>query len=271
MPEPRTSALGTLVGVVAESALTAPVRSEESGSLTMRCLAIVPAFNEAGSVGDVVREIQAELPGFGIIVVDDGSSDATAVEAERAGAVVLRMPFNVGIGGAVQAGYMYARDHGHDVAIQIDGDGQHKAGEVEKLLAPLREGRADMVVGTRWRGEGDNRTSPARRVGTVLFARLVSLIVRQRVTDTTSGFRAVNRAGIRLFATDYPHDYPEVETTALAFRHGLRVLEVPVSMRERSAGASSITLVRSVYYVVKVTLALFVGVFRRRVDIPEDA
>ena len=158
----------------------------------------------------------------------------------------------------------------YDVAIQIDGDGQHVAGEVEKLLEPLREGRADLVVGTRWRGEGDNRTSPARRVGTVMFARLVSLIVRQRVTDTTSGFRAVNRDGILLFSVEYPHDYPEVETTALAFRHGLRMLEVPVTMRDRASGESSITLIRSVYYVVKVTLALFVGMFRKPVDIPED-
>ena len=219
--------------------MSAPARSDGTAPLTMRCLAIVPAYNEADSVGDVVAEIKSVLPNLGIVVVDDASRDGTAVAAERAGAVVLRLPFNLGIGGAVQAGYMYARDHRYDVAIQIDGDGQHVAGEVEKLLEPLREGRADLVVGTRWRGEGDNRTSPARRVGTVMFARLVSLIVRQRVTDTTSGFRAVNRDGILLFSVEYPHDYPEVETTALAFRHGLRMLEVPVTMRDRASGESS--------------------------------
>jgi hypothetical protein len=202
-------------------------------------------------------------PDLAVVVVDDGSRDATATIAEKAGATVLRLPFNLGIGGAVQTGYLYALENGFGIAVQVDGDGQHDPGELPKLLGPIIEGRADFVVGTRWAGEGDYSASLARRIGIELFARIVSLIVRRRVTDTTSGFRAVNRTGIRLFAADYPADYPEVETTALAHRHGMRIVEVSVRMRDRAGGSSSITLVRSIYYVVKVSLALFIGLFRR--------
>jgi glycosyltransferase involved in cell wall biosynthesis len=218
----------------------------------------------------VIAEIRAADPGLDVVVVDDGSRDGTAAIAAAAGAVVLRLPFNLGIGGAVQTGYKYALDEGYQIAVQVDGDGQHDPLEIGKLLAPILEGRADMVVGTRFRGEGEYRAPFARRVGIELFARLVSLIVRQRVTDTTSGFRAVNRRGIRLFAVDYPHDYPEVETTVLVFRHRMSMVEVSVRMRERATGRSSITVFRSVYYVVKVTLALLVGLFRKPTTLPED-
>jgi glycosyltransferase involved in cell wall biosynthesis len=218
----------------------------------------------------VIAEIRAADPGLDVVVVDDGSRDGTAAIAAAAGAVVLRLPFNLGIGGAVQTGYKYALDEGYQIAVQVDGDGQHDPLEIGKLLEPILEGRADMVVGTRFRGEGEYRAPFARRVGIELFARLVSLIVRQRVTDTTSGFRAVNRTGIRLFAVDYPHDYPEVETTVLVFRHRMSMVEVSVRMRERATGRSSITVFRSVYYVVKVTLALLVGLFRKPTTLPED-
>ncbi|MGI9659586.1 MAG: glycosyltransferase family 2 protein, partial [Gaiellaceae bacterium] len=149
-------------------------------------------------------------------------------------------------------------------------DGQHDPREIIKILEPIVDDRADFVVGTRWAGDSGYTASVPRRIGIGLFAGLVSLIVRRRVTDTTSGFRAVNRKGIRLFAVDYPHDYPEVETTALVHRQGLRIAEVPVEMRDRAGGRSSITLVRSVYYVVKVMLALFIGLFRRPTELPED-
>ena len=237
----------------------------------VRRLAIVPAYNEAGSISAVIAEIRAADPGLDIVVIDDGSRDATSAIARREGVEVVRLPFNLGIGGAVQTGYKYALENGYRIAIQIDGDGQHDPRELPKLLAPLLDDQADMVVGTRWRDVREYRAPLTRRIGIVLFARLVSLIVGQRVTDTTSGFRAVNRHGIRLFAADYPHDYPEVETTVLVFRHRLRMQEVGVIMRERAAGESSITLVRSVYYVVKVSLALFVGLFRRPATLPEDA
>jgi glycosyltransferase involved in cell wall biosynthesis len=197
------------------------------------------------------------------VVVDDGSADATSAVAQAAGAHVLKLPYNLGIGGAVQTGYQFARERGFELAIQIDGDGQHVPSEVSRLVEPILDGRADLAVGTRFVGPRAYRTTKMRRLGIELFARFVSLIVRQKVTDTTSGFRASNRRAILLFAADYPHDYPEVEATVLVHRHRLTMVEVPVAMRVRQTGSSSITALRSVYYMVKVSLALFVSLFRR--------
>ncbi len=230
----------------------------------MRKAAVVPAYNEEASIGAVVAEIRAADPEFEVVVVDDGSTDGTGELARRAGATVLTLPYNLGIGAAVQTGLQYAADNDFDVAVQIDGDGQHDSQELDKLLAPVLTGRADFAVGTRFAGGGRYRPSLFRRIGIALFAGIVTLIVRQRVTDTTSGFRAMNRRGIRLFADDYPHDYPEVEATVLVFRHRLRMVEVPVAMRPREAGRSSITPLRSLYYMGKVSLALFVGLLRPR-------
>ena len=246
------------------------VEPVESRLSQRRRIAIVPALNEQETIGRVIDEIRAFDSGFEILVVDDGSIDRTAAVAEARGARVLALPFNLGIGGAVQTGYQYARDNGFELAVQIDGDGQHNPPEVARLVGPILDGRADMVVGTRFVEGGGYRGTRVRRVGIHLFAALVSLMVRQRVTDTTSGFRAVNRLGIRLFAADYPHDYPEVEATVLLSRHGLKMVEVPVVMRIREEGSSSITTLRSVYYMVKVLLALFVGLFRRYPKILEE-
>jgi glycosyltransferase involved in cell wall biosynthesis len=235
--------------------------AEQFGEL--KRIAIGPALNEEQTVARVVDEIRAFDPGFDIVVVDDGSNDRTAGVAADRGAHVLRLPFNLGIGGAVQTGYRFAFEHGYDVAVQVDGDGQHDPSELPKILGPVLTGEADLCVGSRFTGPGAYRSSFARRVGIKIFARVVSAVVRQKVTDTTSGFRAVNRKGIALFAADYPHDYPEVEATVMCVKHKLRLKEVPVEMRERGGGASSITAVRSVYYMTKVLLAIFVGLFRR--------
>jgi glycosyltransferase involved in cell wall biosynthesis len=231
--------------------------------VAVRRMAIVPALNEAQTIASVVAEIRAVDPGLEILVIDDGSTDDTLAEARRAGALVARLPYNVGIGGAVQTGYQYARDHGFQVAVQVDGDGQHDPADLAQLLEPISADRADMVVGSRFLEAGEYRPSFARKLGIRLLARVVSLLVRQRMTDPTSGFRAVNRRGIVLFAAEYPHDYPEAEANVVAYRRRLRVVEVPVAMRERAAGRSSINAPSSLYYMVKVTLALFITVFRR--------
>jgi hypothetical protein len=229
----------------------------------LRRVAIVPARNEEASVGGVVREIRAFDAGMEVVVVDDGSADRTAAVAADAGAHVVRLPFNLGIGGAVQTGFKYALENGFEIAVRLDGDGQHDPTELSALLGPLLADEADIVVGSRFAGESGYRPPAARRLGILLFARIVSLLVGRRVTDTTSGFQALNRRAIVLFASDYPHDYPEVEATVMVFKHRLRLREVPVSMRRRETGDSSITPVRSIYYMLKVSLALFVGLFRR--------
>jgi glycosyltransferase involved in cell wall biosynthesis len=219
----------------------------------LRRIAIVPALNEEETIVRVIEEIRAFDPGFDIVVVDDGSTDRTAGLAADRGAYVLRLPFNLGIGGAVQ----------------IDGDGQHDPAQLPAILGPVVAGDADLCVGSRFAAGTGYQSSFARRLGIRLFARVVSAVVRQKVTDTTSGFRAVNRKGIALFAADYPHDYPEVEATIMSVKHRLRLQEVPVEMRERGGGASSITVLRSIYYMTKVLLAIFVGLFRRYAVPPE--
>jgi glycosyltransferase involved in cell wall biosynthesis len=229
-----------------------------------RIVAIVPAYREEAAVGGVVAEIKGYDPSIDVVVVDDGSPDGTAAAASRAGAAVVRLPFNLGIGAAVQTGFRYALERGYDTAVRLDGDGQHDPAELTKLLDVLAQGSADVVTGSRFiAGESGYRPPLARRLGITWFARLVSMLTRQRVTDTTSGFQALNRSGIALFARDYPSDYPEVEATLLVLRTKLRLVEVPVTMREREHGSSSITFLRSIYYVFKVTLALLVAMARR--------
>jgi glycosyltransferase involved in cell wall biosynthesis len=229
-----------------------------------RVAAVVPAFEEAAAIGAVVAEIVAFDPSIDVVVVDDGSSDGTAAAAAAAGATVVRLPFNLGIGAAVQTGFRWALERDYDLAVRLDGDGQHDPAELPKLLAPIERDEADVVTGSRFREEEDGYRPPlGRRVGITWFARLVSLLSGQRVTDTTSGFQALNRSGIELFARDYPSDYPEVEATVLLLKHRLRLVEVPVRMREREHGSSSITFLRSVYYAIKVTLALFIAMGRR--------
>jgi glycosyltransferase involved in cell wall biosynthesis len=229
-----------------------------------RIVAVVPAFNESGAVGGVVDELRRLEPAIDVVVVDDASTDETASIAEAGGAAVLRLPFNVGIGGAVQTGLRYALREGYEIAVRLDGDGQHDASQLPKLLAPLERGEADLVIGSRFVDPAGGYRPPfARRIGIRVFARLVSVLGGQRVTDTTSGFIALDRPGIELFAEQYPHDYPEVEATLVALRSGLRLVQVQVDMRERETGTSSITFLRSLYYLVKVTLALLVASLRR--------
>ena len=238
--------------------------SEAERLRALRRMAIVPAFNEEGSIGAVVGELLAYDPGLRVVVVDDGSTDRTAEVARVSGAKVISLPFNLGIGGAVQTGFRYAWEQGFDVAVRADGDGQHDPAELDAILRPVLADEADVAVGSRFIGGDGYRSSRSRRAGIRLLAWIVSALTRQRITDPTSGFQAANRLGIRLFAADYPHDYPEAEATVMVFKHRLRLQEVPVKMRARESGRSSITTVRSVYYMVKVVLAIFVALFRRK-------
>jgi glycosyltransferase involved in cell wall biosynthesis len=242
-----------------------------SAKPSARGLVIVPAYNEERTIGSVIERVRREAPGFDVVVVDDGSTDCTAQIAEGVGARVLRHPFNLGIGGAVQSGYRYAFDEGYELAVQVDGDGQHDPAEIESLMRTMGSEDVDMVYGSRFLADSGYRAPAARRFGIRLFSLVLSKVVRQPVTDPTSGFRLCNRRAIELFARDYPHDYPEVEAAVMVVRHRLRILEVPAQMRGRETGRSSITMLRSLYYAIKVTLALLVGIFRRRIVPLEEA
>ncbi len=224
---------------------------------------VIPAFNEADSVARVIQGARLAIPEAHVVVVNDGSKDETALRALRAGATVITLPINLGIGGAVQAGYLYALRHGFEIAIQVDGDDQHDPGEIERLLYPIQTGQAEMTVGSRWLGRGDYVAPAGRRFAMRLLATLVRWRTGGTFTDTTSGFRAVGAQGIALFARTYPTDFPEVESLVLASRNGLRLQEVPVRMAPRSNGQSSIAGIRSAYYMARVTAALVVGSLNR--------
>jgi glycosyltransferase involved in cell wall biosynthesis len=228
-----------------------------------KILVIVPAYNEEGSVGKVVEEVHTHLPQAEVLVVNDGSTDLTSEIAKSKGAIVLDLPFNLGIGGAMQAGYQYAYEKGCDIAIQVDGDGQHDPKETGKLLKALEEKKIDVAIGSRFIGDSEYKSSIMRRVGIAIFSGVISMIVRQRITDPTSGFRASNRKAIQLFASNYPQDYPEPEVVILLHQCHLKMEEVSVGMSERYSGESSITKIKSIYYMVKVLLAIFVDCFKK--------
>jgi glycosyltransferase involved in cell wall biosynthesis len=236
-------------------------------------LAVVPAYNESATVERVVRSIRERNPEFDVVVIDDGSTDDSGKRADAAGAHVLRHPFNLGIGGAVQSGFVYAYDNGYDYMVQVDGDGQHDPAEIDKLMAAMHtDPRLDMVCGSRFAEDVKYEAPISRRTGIHIFAFLLSHIVGQRITDPTSGFRLYNRAAISVFARDYPHDYPEVEAILMVHYHRLRMCEIPVRMFQRGGGVSSISSGKSIYYMIKVLLAIFVGLVRARPAVePGDA
>jgi len=229
-----------------------------------KTLVIIPAFNEGGAVGKVVEEVKTHLPQIHALVVNDGSSDLTSGIAKAKGAIVLDLPFNLGIGGAMQAGYKYAYEKGYDIAIQVDGDGQHDPKEIPKLLHVLEEEEADVAIGSRFIGDSEYKASVMRRLGILILSKAISMIVGQKLTDPTSGFRAANRRAIQLFSANYPQDYPEPEAMVLLHQCGMKMKEIPVRINQRYSGESSITKIRSIYYMVKVLLAIFVDCFKKR-------
>jgi len=237
-----------------------PGREIRSGN--ERVLIVVPAYNEAGSLPNLLRTIHAECPAYDVVVIDDGSTDSTrrcVAEMSR----VISLPTNLGIGGAVQTGLQVAFREDYDIAVQVDGDGQHPPREVHRLIEAIHESGYDMVVGSRFRGEGGFKSTAARRMGIRFFSILLSAICGAKITDPTSGFRAVNRRGIRLLAHNYSEDFPEVEALVVARRAGLRIGEIPVEMSERTAGTSSIGSIKSAIYMIKVPLAILMTLLRK--------
>lgn len=234
-------------------------RNDSAWVRDARILAIIPAYNEEENIAAVVRGL-SDLGMCDVLVVNDGSSDNTCAEARRAGADYLDLPCNLGIGGAVQAGFRYALANGYDVAFQFDGDGQHDANYVRAIAEPVLKGDADLAVGSRFLGgENEFMSTAARRAGIRLLSAVLKASTGFHIRDVTSGFRAAGKRCIALFARDYPIDYPEPESLAMALAQGMRVLEVPVSMRARSGGVSSIRGFEPIYYMVKVGIAVAVA------------
>jgi hypothetical protein len=240
----------------------------QKGTREARVLIVVPAYNEAKSLPKLVASLREECAGCDVVVIDDGSSDHTR-EALDGLARVVTLPCNLGIGGAVQTGWQIALREDFDYAMQVDGDGQHPAGEIRKLLAAMQqstlntEASADLIVGSRFRSEGGFKSTATRRMGIRFFALMLSAICRTKITDPTSGFRILSRRAIRLLAHRYSEDFPEVEALVVAHRAGLRIMEVPVVMAERSAGRSSIGALKSMVYMLKVPLAIFMTLLRK--------
>jgi glycosyltransferase involved in cell wall biosynthesis len=229
----------------------------------MKILVIVPAYNEEKNIAVVIEDLKSNFAAGDILVINDGSTDRTAEIAKEAGSRVVDLPYNLGIGGAMQTGFLYALREGYDAAVQFDGDGQHSAEEIPKILKPYLEGVADLVVGSRFLSEGGFTSSIQRRLGSKILSFVVSALVRKRITDTTSGFRLYGRKAIEFFSAFYPEDYPEVEAFILAHKKGLRIEEVPAEISARKFGRSSITIPRAAYYMVKVLLAIFVDLMKK--------
>lgn len=229
-----------------------------------KTLVVLPALDEAGNIAGTVERIRGHVPFADVLVINDGSSDNTALVAQEAGAIVLNMPYNVGIGAAVQTGFKYAARYGYEVVVRNDGDGQHSADDIVRLLDTLLQNEVDVVTGSRFLGDGDYGTPLMRRAGIGLLSGLLTLITRQRITDPTSGFAAFNSRAISLFARLYPHDYPEPEAVVLLHKSGLRLREIPVTFHNREHGTSQFTApTRSAYYMVKVILAILINLLRR--------
>ena len=229
----------------------------------MKKLVIIPAYNEQESIKKTVEDIVEKAPQFDYIVINDCSTDKTKDICEKENFNVIHLPVNLGIGGAVQTGYLYAARNGYDIAVQVDGDGQHDPQFLSKMADYMEAEHADMVIGSRFIDKEGFQSSGARRVGIKYFTMLIKLLTGTKITDPTSGLRMVNREIIEFFAEEYPKDYPEPESVVAILRRKKKVLEIPVIMRERSGGVSSISMKKSVYYMIKVSLAILIERIRK--------
>ncbi len=226
--------------------------------MSSKKLVIIPAYNESESIRDTVKEIIEKAPGFDYVVVNDCSTDNTLRILIDEGFNYLDLPVNLGIGGAVQAGYRYADENGYDIAVQVDGDGQHDPEYLARMADELIDNEADMVIGSRFIEKEGFQSSALRRVGIKYFTGLIKIVTGKKVTDPTSGLRMINRKVISQFADKYPRDYPEPESVVAILKDRSKVIEIPVMMRERQGGVSSIHMWRSVYYMIKVTIAILI-------------
>ncbi|SCH26101.1 undecaprenyl phosphate 4-deoxy-4-formamido-L-arabinose transferase [uncultured Dorea sp.] len=229
----------------------------------MKRLIIIPAYNEATNIVKTVEAIKEKAQGFDYIIINDCSTDQTKAICEENGYNIINLPINLGIGGAVQTGYKYAYNHDYDIAVQVDGDGQHDPLFLEVMARYLEEHSADMVIGSRFIEKKGFQSSRARRIGIVFFTKLIKMMTGATITDPTSGLRMVGRRTIELFSKDYPRDYPEPESVVAILRRNMKVIEIPVVMKEREGGVSSISLKKSVYYMIKVTLAILIERIRK--------
>ncbi len=230
-----------------------------------RILAIVPALNEAENIGRVVQDLKNTSSWLDVLVIDDGSTDKTAAVARAHGAKVISLPVNLGIGGAVQTGFLYAVKNHYDAALQVDGDGQHRAGEIKKLIAPILHGEADVTIGSRFLAKTSYKSAWSRRLGIYILSKTIQSVVRKTYTDPTSGFRAYNQKALRVVSAHYSTDYPEPDSIVTLVKNGLRVIEVSVEMDARLSGKSSITPFRSGYYMFKVSLAIILNSMMSRI------
>lgn len=229
----------------------------------MRKLVIIPAYNEAGSILNTVNDIKENAPTFDYVVINDCSTDETAQICKDNNINTIQLPVNLGIGGAVQTGYIYAWRNGYDVAVQFDGDGQHSAKFLDAMVCAMQENDVDMVIGSRFITNEGFQSSAMRRLGIKHFNLLIKMLTGKRITDPTSGMRMVNRDIIHLFSDDYPKDYPEPESVVYILSQKKKVMEIPVIMNERTEGVSSISPTKSIYYMIKVTIAMFIAKCRK--------
>lgn len=229
----------------------------------MKKLVIIPAYNESESIEKTVQDIVEHTSGFDYVIINDCSTDNTREICEQRGFNIINLPINLGIGGAVQTGYRYAYENNYDIAVQVDGDGQHDAAFLNCMAEALEKEKADMLIGSRFIEKEGFQSSLARRIGIVYFTGLIKLLTGTTITDPTSGLRMIGKDVIRIFANDYPKDYPEPESVVAILKQGKKVIEIPVIMRERQGGTSSIKLKKSIYYMIKVTLAILVESIRK--------